>query len=317
MDRLDCAKLNRGTFIRASAAMASLPWLASSAKAGDSAGVSPRTHKILSCNIRTPLERDYKSGNGWETRKALCAEVIASQKADLIGFQEAYTIQLDYLKEQLPEFGSFGQAIPGYHPIPGPEYNPINTIFYSKKRYELVSAGGIWLSETPHIAGSVSWDSARPRFANWVYLKDRASGRDFRFWNMHLDHKGKVARKEQVRVFNEAANAYAKLMPQIVTADFNADATTPPVKFMKEHGWVDTYAAIHGPKDPGFTYHHFMGPKYAHHTTKGKIDWIFCKGGVRPVSAEIIRDQRKGHYPSDHYFLSAEVVLEPDKNKKA
>jgi endonuclease/exonuclease/phosphatase family metal-dependent hydrolase len=300
--------------IKTTAAMATLPWLGTLSE-GAPRDASAQIHRILSCNIRTPLAADKKSGDGWDSRKELCAEVIASQKADLIGFQEAYTIQLDYLKRHLPEYGSFGQAIPGYHPIPGPEYNPINTIFYSRKRYELISAGGIWLSETPHIAGSVSWDSARPRFANWVYLKDRASGRDFRFWNMHLDHKGKVARKEQVRVFNEAANAYTELMPQIVTADFNADATTPPVKFMKEHGWVDTYAEIHGSQDPGFTFHKFKGPNYSNRKKKGKIDWIFYKGGLETVAAKVIKDSRNGHYPSDHYFLSADLVFKAAESK--
>ena len=313
MNPVTSTDLRRGTFIKTAAAVASLPWLATSSRADGDAPqkkASTQTHKILSCNIRTPLERDYKSGDGWETRKEFCAEVIRAQRADLIGLQEAYGIQVDYLKCQLPGFESFGQA------IPGPVFNPINTILYSTARYEVVSSGGIWLSETPHIAGSVSWNSARPRFANWMDLKDRASGQAFRFWNTHLDHKGKVARQEQACVLAEAAEAYPEL-PQILTGDLNADATTPPVKAFKERGWIDSYAAIHGPEDPGFTFHRFVGSKYAGRSSKGKIDWIFCRGGVQPISAEVIRDHQKGRYPSDHYFISAEVVLKPQGTKNA
>ena len=298
--------IQRRTFIKRAAAAASLPWLgvSSMAEADESSKTLSRKHKILACNIRTPLPQDDREGNGWEARKEFCVEVIRAQQADLIGLQECYGIQLDYLKSQLPEFGSFGQA------IPGPVFNPLNAILYSKARYEVITCGGIWLSETPHIAGSISWDSLRPRFANWMDLKDRATGEVFRFWNTHFDHKGEVARREQARVLIEAAQAYPD-MPQILTGDLNTDATTPPITVIKDAGWIDSYTAVNGPEDPGFTYHRFLGPKYASLAKTGKIDFIFSYGGVQPIASELILDQRNGRYPSDHYFLSAEVILKP------
>jgi endonuclease/exonuclease/phosphatase family metal-dependent hydrolase len=45
----------------------------------------------------------------------------------------------------------------------------------------------------------------------------------------------------------------------------------------------------------------------------GKIDWIFCRGDVTPVSSKIIRDQKDGIYPSDHYFLVADLKIATPK----
>ena len=56
-----------------------------------------------------------------------------------------------------------------------------------------------------------------------------------------------------------------------------------------------------------------MGVKYVATKPNGeprlKIDWIFSRGAVKPVAATIVRDGRNDHYPSDHYFVSAEVEI--------
>lgn len=264
--------------------------------------------KILCCNVRRNLPEDEQAGNGWDARKDLCVEVIRAQRADVICVQECWNAQFRDLRSRLPEFDSFGLA------NPHADFNPANAIFFARARCDLVSAGGFWLSETPHIAGSKSWDSAHPRFVNWVHLRDRDSGHEFRVWNGHLDHIGQVAREKQAQLIVQASEALPEDLPQLFTADMNADAANPAIEITKAGGWLDTYAAVHGPEDPGFTFHAFLGPKYADgrppDKIKGKIDFIFCRGPVRTLAAEVIRDSRDGRYPSDHYFLSAEVRLD-------
>lgn len=261
--------------------------------------------KILSCNVRKDLPVDEESGNGWDSRKDLCAEVIVAQGPDVICLQECFNAHFEDLRCRLPEFKSFGLT------SPGAEFNPCNAIFFVRDRFELVSEGGFWLSETPHVAGSKSWDSAAVRFANWVHLSERSSGREFRVWNSHLDHISQVARVNQARLLVEAAQAFGDDLPQLLTADFNADASNPAIGVVKAGGWLDTHAAVHGPNDPGFTFHGFLGPMYAKTRPPekliGKIDFIFCRGPFRTLSAKIIRDSHNGRYPSDHYFISAEM----------
>jgi endonuclease/exonuclease/phosphatase family metal-dependent hydrolase len=262
--------------------------------------------KILCCNIRVNVPADGEAGNGWNDRKALCLDVMRAQAADIICTQECRDVHYADLRQGLPEFDSFGLSGPG-------DFHPTDAVFFARSRFDLVSSGGFWLSETPHIAGSQSWDSACPRFANWLDLRDRESGQEFRIWNTHYDHISQIAREKQARCIVEASEVFGGSLPQLFAADCNADASNPVIDVMKAGGWIDTYTEMHGPADPGFTYHAFIGPKYAEvrKNTTGKIDFIFHRGLVKTLSAEIIYDSRDGRYPSDHYFLSAEVRIGP------
>jgi endonuclease/exonuclease/phosphatase family metal-dependent hydrolase len=273
-----------------------------------SAATTSESLKVLTCNIRQPMPEDDKTGDGWPARRELCADVIGAQHADIVCLQECRGYQLTYLKDRLPELDSYGLS------HPEAEFTPANAILYSRSRFELITAGGFWLSETPHIAGTKSWDSARPRFANWAQLKDRRTGCEFRVWNTHLDHLGQTAREQQAQMVVQASAVF-RALPQVLTADCNADTTNPAVEKLRAGGWADTYAAVHGPDDPGFTFHAFRGPKRLEGKPgakiPGKIDWIMCRGPVKVLDADVIRDDRNGRYPSDHYFVSATVVLSP------
>ena len=195
----------------------------------------------------------------------------------------------------------------GYHGIAK------NVVMFARDRFEQVSCGGFWLSETPHLAGSMSWDTARARHVNWVRLKERASGRELRVLTTHLDHKSQPARERQIQMILDEAALYADSFPQLLAGDLNARITNPVVDRIRAAGWKDTYEAVHGPGDPGFTTHRFMGEKYpewlAPKTPPGRIDFIYSRGPVKSLASHIVKDSRDGRYPSDHYFLSAQVEL--------
>jgi endonuclease/exonuclease/phosphatase family metal-dependent hydrolase len=232
------------------------------------------------------------AGNGWEQRKEFCAEVIARQQADIICIQEGIHAQWTDLCARLPEYESYGLSNRREN------YDPLNAIFFSK-RYEIITSSGFWLSETPHVAGSASWDSSRPRFANWVQLIDPDSGREFRVWNSHLDHIGPIARVKGAEVIVQGSEVFTDL-PQLLTGDFNTDASDSAIGALKAGGWIDTFEAFLGPR--------FLGERPSARIV-GKMDFIFARGPVKMKAAEIIRDERNGRFPSDHYFISAEVIL--------
>lgn len=287
------------------AACALLAAPTSAAEATDEA--SAATIKILSCNVRVPLAEDEKSGDGWEARRQLCGDVIVNQHADVVCLQEARGHQVDELKRRLPAFDAVGMSLPVREIVQN------NAIMYSRDRFELISSGGFWFSEQPHVAGSKGWNTASPRHANWARLRLRngaGAGEEFVVWNTHFDHKGQQAREQQARMMVEASAAFDPIgVPQILTGDMNAKLANRAIVTLKEGGWVDTYAALHGPADPGFTFHGFQGERRQAKGGGAKIDWIFTRGEVKPLAAEIIRDGRDGRYPSDHYFLSATLEL--------
>ncbi|MBI3948363.1 MAG: endonuclease/exonuclease/phosphatase family protein [Armatimonadetes bacterium] len=258
--------------------------------------------KVLCCNMRGYGRRD--GDNAWIYRKDLCLDVIRSEGPDIICFQEL--AQFADVTAAFPEYESYAM-------IDEPcGDRPMNAIFYRRDRYTRVSAGGYWLSETPHVPGSKSWDTGSTRLANWIRLEEKGTGREFRVVNTHLDHVSQLARENQAALIVADTRAYPDEYPQILTGDMNCDATNKAIGVLKAGGWVDTYGAIHGTENPGHTYHGFHGPAYptaVGGAGVGKIDWIFTRGGIRAVDAEIIRRSVGGKFPSDHYFVSATLSL--------
>lgn len=288
--------------------VATLPWLGISLAHG--AGTKKGSHRILCCNIRVDLPEDAQKGFGWADRKAICTQIIASHHPDILCFQEVLKGQMEDLKQAFPTFQAFGFEGPemdvrqvGYHGIAK------NPIMFSKERYELVAAGCYWLSESPLLAGSLSWESARARHANWVRLEDRQTGQQFRVINLHLDHVSQEAREKQIKLVIEEASQYTLDFPQILAGDFNGSMRNDVYKLVTEANWQDTYTAIHGPAEPGHTVHMFQGEDYVNKGKGRKIDFILGKGNIRSDSASIIRDHINGKYPSDHYFVSADVQI--------
>jgi endonuclease/exonuclease/phosphatase family metal-dependent hydrolase len=255
--------------------------------------------RIATCNIRCFPAKD--GPDHWELRKEYALNLIRSLHADIVCFQELWRPQYDYAHKVLPEYASFGLA------DEAATDRPVNALFWRRDAFDLVSPGGFWLSETPHISGSSSWDSACVRLANWLRLKERASGREFRVVNTHLDHISQWARENQARLICEDADAYSADYPQLLTGDMNCDRTNAAIATFESAGWRDTYADIHGPADPGHSYHAFEGPAYKGDI--GKMDWIFCRGDLKVTSTAIIDESCEGRFPSDHYFVVADVEL--------
>ena len=255
--------------------------------------------EILTCNVRCFGADD--GDNGWVHRKDLCAKVIESKSPDIICFQEMWAEQFTDLASAFPAYGTYGMVD---EPL---SRHPMNCIFYREDIYTLISAGGYWLSETPHVAGSKSWESACVRLANWIRLKDNSRGTEFRVVNTHLDHVSQTARENQAKVIVEDTLAYPQEYPQILTGDMNCDSRNAAIGTFKAGGWRDTYGSIHGMENPGHTYHAFLRP--AHEARIGKMDWILMRGDISCRHARIVTDSMGGRFPSDHYFVSAEVSI--------
>lgn len=332
------ASRSRRRFLRQLGALAALPLLSRPAWAADPAPIRPRplrspdSLKIVTANLRETKDEDYETGNGWTQRRELCRDILLAQHAQLFCFQECRLAQLAYFKRFFADHEWFGLA----NLRPGKTEEPSNAILYSTARFARTDAGGFWLSETPQVRSSRSWDTAAPRFVNWVRLRDRRADRELLVWNTHLDYHSRIARENSCLLLAQAAQKLPADLPQLLTGDMNARGTplrtrriiengktvrsepieNPPprsraIQNLLDGGWIDTYAEHHGDGEPGLTAHQFRGEEFAA-TEQGqartKIDYIFRRGPLVTLDAEIIRDHRAGRYPSDHYFVSAELA---------
>ena len=269
-------------------------------------------YRVMTCNIRiTGLEADDPYPERvWENRKDLCIKTIRDEKPDFFCLQEVIYDSYNYFVEK------FGKDY-YYYGFVGPEMDPWtdgyhfigkNVIFFRKDRFDWVSAGCYWLSETPTLAGSVSWETNRARHCNWVRIRDKKTGREMRLVNTHLDHKSDAARREQIKMIMEECALYQADMPQILCGDFNAGIKSAPIQYIRtQDGWKEMYEDIHGPAEAGFTCHSFLGEG---HKPGRRIDFIFYRGPLRTLDAEIMKNHVGNMYPSDHYFVKADFKLE-------
>ncbi|WP_228384143.1 endonuclease/exonuclease/phosphatase family protein [Sphingobacteruim zhuxiongii] len=300
---------SRRKFLKQAGLLASLPILGSAK--GFSAEKTDKnlSVRVLTCNIRVDLPEDSAKGLGWQHRREACLQVIKNQKADLIGFQEVLKNQFLDLKRELSDYFAFGFDGPemdrfkeGYHGIAK------NPILFSKKRFELITAGGYWLSETPLIAGSISWGSARARNCSWVRLLDKKTKREIRLINLHLDHVSNEAKLGQIKLVLAESAQYEADFPQIMTGDFNNGYAAGLYPEIIDAGWKDTYVLSNGDAKPEGTTNAFRPDDSERNARAKKIDFIFVKGPLTANKSHIIKDLWKGVVPSDHWFLSADVL---------
>lgn len=302
---------SRRNFLKGLSAAALLPALPAFSNEEVSGKANTGAHRVLSCNIRVALDEDEAKGLGWSSRRDICLKMIKNHKPDIICLQEVLKIQSDDCRKFFSSYQLIGFDGPemdahttGYHGIAK------NPILFSKDRYELLTAGTYWLSETPLVAGSKSWDTARARHANWIRIREKKTGKDFRVVNLHLDHISAEAKIQQAKMVVDESAQYQPEYTQILTGDFNSRFDSNVFTSVRNGGWKESYEAVHGQKEAGHTGHEFQGVKYDKASSKGRIDYIWYRGKVKSVDALIIKDDVNGKYPSDHFFLQADLVIE-------
>ena len=255
--------------------------------------------RVMSFNLRYGSAKDGE--NHWDKRKALVAETIGAFRPDLLGVQETLGFQAEFLGEQFPDFTYVGRSRDS-NPVGGEQ---CGILFRSDRFYKLIE-GHFWLSPTPDQPGSKGWDSAYPRMATWVKLWDRDHRRSLYVLNTHFDHVGETARAESAKLIHYFLYQLPDDSSVIVTGDFNAGEGSAPYNTLfsttdPKSSLVDTFR-IHFPtrgQNEG-TFNGFKGKE-----TGDRIDWIGASKNFETQTAAIDKTSRDGHYPSDHFPVTA------------
>lgn len=258
----------------------------------------PLPLRVMTFNIRNDNPGDGK--NSWQYRKDAVAEMIKEYGVDLLGTQEVLAGQLRDMKERLPQY-----AVVGAGRTDGKEAGEYSAIFYRQDKFEAEKSGTFWLSETPEIAGSKGWDGACERIATWAVLREKHSNKRLFFINTHLDHIGKIARREGVKLLLERAKTEGNGLPVIITGDFNASPESEAVQQVLAGGkFFDTRLLAPSVPETGGTWHGF-GEAPAEE--RDIIDYIFVTGDMSVNAYTIVPEKRNNIYLSDHAPVYAEI----------
>jgi endonuclease/exonuclease/phosphatase family metal-dependent hydrolase len=254
--------------------------------------------RVGSYNIRFE-QGDKGTQNAWTERSADVVKLIEKLDLDAFGLQEVCSGQADYLTNNLPQYTMVGAYREG-----GKRKGQATPVFYRKDRFNAVKSGTFWLSETPDVPGSKSWDTACPRICTWVRLTDKVTGRTFCFANTHTDHNSELARTEGMKLIMKRMREFAPDgMPVVFTGDHNCGEWEETAKIASAVLRDTVHATETPPVGPYRTYNGFRwreNPPAAEvvkmpvEKRRGRGDYIYVSKGVRVKSHVCHSDTRPG-----------------------
>jgi len=250
------------------------------------------TLRVMTFNVRMPSPKD--GDNLWEKRRDLFTRTVEKYAPDVMGTQELFKHQGDYIVSNLPEYAWFGISRRGN------DQDEHMGVFYRKGALTLEDSGNFWLSESPSQPGSIAWNMSLPRMATWGVFKTK-SGLRFLFVNTHFAHRGEdgEARLNSARLIRKWIESRNEKLPVVLTGDFNTGAGTPPyvelIALLK-----DSRAEAARKSGPEGTFHGFKGTP-----GRDRIDWILFSAPWKVTQSRAIDDHRGASYPSDHFAVLA------------
>ena len=249
--------------------------------------------RVMSYNVRCANDGEQTITN----RSKVGLAVLEEYLPDSFGVQECTPRWKRIFAYNLGDkYASVGRSRDRFGP-----FTEYSSIYYLKDKYNLIDSGTFWLSETPDVPYTKSFDSACTRIASWALLENKET---YTHINPHLDHVLESTRQAQMEVLIDYVKKVTGDAPVIMTGDFN-DYEGSPVYNVACEIFNDT-RFVAKDTDTGRTFTKY-GEKKEDGT--GAIDFIFTPKDAVVDTYKVIRDTVKGIYPSDHYPIVADIVL--------
>jgi len=265
------------------------------------------TVKIVTFNLRYGSARD--GPNSWEYRRKSVFQYFKSVQPCIMGTQEGQYFQLEDIKKNVPNLEYVGK--PRSLNDPNSEYS---AIFYDSSVFRMYNSDTFWLSDTPEIPGTPSWDSYHPRVCTYgVFEKinNRELLNRYIIYNCHLEYRSRYSRKKSMEVINKHISDNFPTYEIILLGDFNVEEKDEDVmKYINQTGWTDCYKKINPMSNMG-TFHNFTG-NLDLFKDKTRIDYVLIKNINSLFPNQSYVDTRKygDHYTSDHYPLVCQLSLQ-------
>ena len=186
--------------------------------------------RVMTYNVRYSAGDKKSPDNNWKARRDDFARTVERENPDVVGFQEVLPDQRKWLERRFPDYAFTGE---------GRNADRVNgeasPVAFRRDRFEAVTNGTFWLSKTPDVPGSKSWNAAFPRICTYAVLKDKATGKTFSFANTHTDHKSEEAREKGMLLIIERMKDFGRGAPIVFVGDHNCLEYTGEVRVEAAH----------------------------------------------------------------------------------
>jgi endonuclease/exonuclease/phosphatase family metal-dependent hydrolase len=254
------------------------------------------TLRVMTYNLRFA---SAQPPHAWPERRPLMQRLLAREQPDVIGTQEGVYAQLRDLAADLPAYDWIGLG------RDGGSRGEFMAVFYRRDRLEPLAFDHFWLSDTPELP-SATWGNRFKRMVTWVRFRDKATGREFEFWNTHLDHEHEAARQQAAALIRARLAQLDPHVPVLLTGDFNCAAGESPAfrELTTGAGLADTWTLARERRNEGLNTFNDFGPAQREGV---RIDWILARGATAVTSTAILDYAEAGRTPSDHFPVVATV----------
>lgn len=267
--------------------------------------------RIATYNLRYDNAGDASAGNGWARRCPVIADLIRFHDFDIFGTQEGLARQLRDLQGRLP-----GYSYVGVGRDDGKDSGEHSAIFYKSSQFTVLSHGDFWMAPVTNRPNK-GWDAALPRLCTWAKFRTGSSGREFYWFNLHMDHIGAVARRESARLVLDTIRKMAGKTPVVLTGDFNIDQENESYALINNSGFLrDAYVMADMRAAYKGTFNAFNPSLHS----ESRIDHIFLSNGFSVSRYGILTDSytttnglpgdsatTTNRLPSDHYPVMAVI----------
>lgn len=246
--------------------------------------ISEITFSVGSFNIRNG--KAFDGFNSWWFRRQTTKKAIENIDCDILGIQEAYRFQKNWLAKQLEQYAHVGLGRNGGNKG---EHCPI---YYRTENVTSIVSETRWFGDTPGVPSKLP-GAGFPRI--YTKLHCRINNAEMDVFNTHLDERSDDYRQKSMVQLVEQIDPH---IPTIVLGDFNAkrgDVALEPIEDILE------YAHDVG---SGTTTNSFSD-----HSVQPAIDHIFVSHHFTVIEAKVLREKCRGRFPSDHWPIKAVVSL--------
>jgi endonuclease/exonuclease/phosphatase family metal-dependent hydrolase len=238
----------------------------------------------------------------WPERRPLLTALLHDARPHLLGTQEGLDGQIRDLEADLDGYGSIGQG------REGGRAGEAMQVFHDRRRLVAEEHGHYWLSDTPDVVGSKTWDGCCPRMVTWVRFADTLTGARFVHVNTHFEAFSGDARARSADLLLARTRRHDPALPVLLTGDLNEPARRGETVYdtLVTHGpFVDTWETA-GTRGPVVGTFHGYGPP---DPAGPRIDWVLTTPDVRTVESRLDTTAPGGRYPSDHLPVRATLRL--------